>query len=156
MEMPEWYPVVALVESKRLSGPIPARAVLHDPCDPVMSQLELAPFWVAQKPVPPGHGLETPMTFWSAICATGTSSGSIASIPMGAWGGSLPTPWPRESGHAEDPRTAGTATRELDEEILSSWYTSINLTRAFSWVRYKMRRDAIRTIPGRFRHDVSI
>ena len=137
MEKPEWYPVVALVEPKRLSGPIPARAVFRNPCDRVTSQLELAPTWVAQTPVHRGHGLEIPMTFWSAIRATGTSSGSIASIPMGAWCGTSPTPWPRESGHAEKRTTAESATRELDEEILSSCHTSINLTRAFSWVRYK-------------------
>ena len=116
MELPEWDPVVGVVKSQSLSGPIPARAALHIQCDQVMSHLRLAPSPAARMPVPPGHGLEIQMALWSATRARGTSPGSHAPIPMGARCGPDPTPNPRAPGHAAARRTAGTASREPDEE----------------------------------------
>jgi hypothetical protein len=125
MDLPEWDPVVGVVKSQSLSGPIPARAALHIQCDQAVSHKRLAPSPAARMPVPPGHGLEIQMALWSATRARGTSLGSDASIPMGARCGLDPTPNPRLPGHAAERRAAGTATREPDEEndlLLSGVY----------------------------------
>lgn len=92
MERPEWDPVVVVVQTKRLSGPIPARAAFSRPRDQVMNHLWLAPSPVAQTTESPGHGLEFPMAFWIAKRDKGVSNGSNASIPMGARCGLHPTP----------------------------------------------------------------
>jgi hypothetical protein len=92
MERPEWDPVVVVVQTKRLSGPIPARAAFLRPRDQVMNHLWLAPSLVAQTTESLGHGLEFPMAFWVALCDTGASHGSNASIPMGARCGLDSTP----------------------------------------------------------------
>ena len=125
MERPEWNPVVVVAKTKRVSGPIPACAAFLKPRDQVMSHLWLAPSPVALTRVPHGHDLEIPMAFWGAIRATGTSLGSIASIPMGARCGPDLTPNLRMPGHATVRKAAGTANREFDEEdslLLSTVY----------------------------------
>ena len=137
MEKPEWYPVVVLEKTKRLSGPIPACTASRGPRDQAMSHLWLAPSLAALTPVLHGHGLEIPMAFWSATRAKGTSQGSHASIPMGARCGSDPTPNPRTPGHVTACEAVGTVTREADEENLFSCETSVNLTRAFLWAHHK-------------------
>jgi len=137
MEKPEWNPVVALEKTKRLSGPIPACAASRGPRDQAMSHLWLAPSLAVLTSVPHGHGLEIPMAFWSATRAKGTSQGSDASIPMGARCGPDPTPNPRTPGHVTACEAAGTVTREPDEKNFFSCERSINLTRAFLWVRHK-------------------
>jgi hypothetical protein len=117
MDLPEWDPVVGMVKSQWLSGPIPAQAALHIQCDQAVSHKRLAPSPAARMSVPPpGHGLEIQMALWSATRARGTSPGSYASIPMGARCGPDPTPNPRAPGHAAARSAAGTASRESDEE----------------------------------------
>jgi hypothetical protein len=117
MDLPEWDPVVGMVKSQWLSGPIPAQAALHIQCDQAVSYKRLAPSPAARMSVPPpGHGLEIQMALWSATRARGTSPGSYASIPMGARCGPDPTPNPRAPGHAAARSAAGTASRESDEE----------------------------------------
>ena len=81
------------------------------------------------------------MTFWSALRSMGSSFGSTAWIPMGARCGPDPTPNLRKSGRAKTRRTAGTVTRELDEESISSCSSSIYLTRAFSWAHHNRPRS---------------
>ena len=137
MEKPEWYPVVVLEKTKRLSGPIPACTASRGPRDQAMSHLWLAPSLAALTSVLHGHGLEIPMAFWGATRAKGTSQGSHASIPMGARCGPHPTPKPRTPGHVTACEAAGTVTREPDEKNFFSCETSINLTRAFLWVHHK-------------------
>jgi hypothetical protein len=125
MERPEWNPVVVVAKTKRVSGPIPASTAFLKPRDQVMNHLWLAPSPVALTRVPHGHDLEIPMAFWGAIRATGTSLGSIASIPMGARCGADLTPNLRMPGHATVRKAAGTANREFDEEdslLLSTVY----------------------------------
>ena len=148
MEKPEWNPVVVLEKTKRLSGPIPACAASRGPRDQAMSHLWLAPSLAALTSVPHGHGLEIPMAFWSATRAKGTSQGSDASIPMGARCGPDPTPNPRTPGHVTACEAAGTVTREPDEKNFFSCERSINLTRAFLWVRHKGRplRQFVRNV----------
>jgi hypothetical protein len=140
MEKPEWYPVVVLERTKRLSGPIPACTASRGPRDQAMSHLWLAPSLAALTPVLHGHGLEIPMAFWSATRAKGTSQGSHASIPMGARCGSDPTPNPRTPGHVTACEAAETVTREPDEKNFFSCERSINLTRAFLWVPHNQWR----------------
>jgi hypothetical protein len=121
MDLPEWDPVVALATAQSLSGPIPARVALHIQCDQAVSHMRLAPSPAARMPVPPGHGLEIQTALWSATRARGPSSGSNASIPMGARCGPDLTPNPRAPGHAAERRAAGTVTREPDEEKNLLW-----------------------------------
>jgi hypothetical protein len=139
MERPEWDPVVVLVQTERLSGPVPAIAVFPKPRDQVMSPLWLAPSLAALTTVPPGHGLQIPMAFWSATRATGTSHGSIASIPMGAWCGSNPTPTLECQDTRRRERQLVRHTVNSMRRIPSSCHRCINLTRAFSWVHHKSR-----------------
>ena len=136
MERPEWDPVVVLVQTERLSGPVPAIAVSFKLRDQVMSPLWLAPSPAAPTTVPPGHGLEIPMAFWSATRAMGTSYGSIASIPMGAWCGPDPTPKPDCQDTRRCDRQLVRHTVKSTRRILSSCRRCIYLTRAFSWVRH--------------------
>ena len=149
MEKPEWYPVVVLEKTKRLSGPIPACTASRGPRDQAMSHLWLAPSLAALTPVLHGHGLEIPMAFWGATRAKGTSQGSHASIPMGARCGPHPTPKPRTPGHVTACEAAGTVTREPDEKNFFSCETSINLTRAFLWVHHN-EGETSRTVGGSF------
>ena len=118
MNLPDRYPVVEVDESRGLSGPDPALPVLRRRCDQVMSPQWMVPSQVALRLVPNGHALEIPMALWSASSATGTSSGSIALIPMGARCGLRPEPNKRPPGHAKKRRTAGTAIRAIDREYL--------------------------------------
>mgnify|MGYP001815930820 CR=1 FL=1 len=146
MNQPEWDPVVVVDKPDCLSGPIPVCAVLSMLCDQVMSPKVLAPYRAAQRPESIGHGLEIPMAFWSALRSMGPSSSSYAWIPMGARCGSNPTPNSRKSGHVEARKTAGTVTRELDEEFISSCLSSIYLTRAFSWAHHNGQgKNEVRT-----------
>ena len=136
MEKPEWNPVVVVAQTKRLSGPIPAYAASFAPRDQIVSPLWLEPSPATHTPVTHGHDLEIPMAFWGATRAMGTSQGSTALIPMGAWCGADPTPNPRTPGHVTAFEAAGTANRAIDEKKFFSCETSINLTRAFSWVHH--------------------
>lgn len=137
MERPEWDPVVVLDQTERLSGPIPAIAVFLKPRDQVVSPLWLAPSPAALTTVPPGHGLEIPMAFWSATRAMGTSLGSIASIPMGAWCGPDLTPNPERQDTQRCERQLVRHTVNSMRRTSSSCQRCINLTRAFSWVHHK-------------------
>ena len=143
MERPEWDPVVVLVQTERLSGPVPAIAVSFKLRDQVMSPLWLAPSLAAPTTVPPGHGLEIPMAFWSATRAMGTSYGSIASIPMGAWCGPDPTPKPDCQDTRRCDRQLVRHTVKSTRRILSSCRRCIYLTRAFSWVHHKADFDLL-------------
>jgi hypothetical protein len=116
VKVPDRDPVVVVVSTERLSGPDPAFAVIDDPCDQIMSPKWLAPLLVAKTAVPHGHGLEIPMTLWSAARATGMSFGSFASIPMGARQGFEPQPNLRASGHAGTTTTAGIDIRAIESE----------------------------------------
>ena len=137
MKRPEWDPVVGVAKTERLSGPIPASTAFLQRCDQVLSPLWLAPSSVAQTTVPPGHGLEIPMAFWSATRAMGTSLGSIASIPMGAWCGPDLTPNPERQDTQRCERQLVRHTVNSMRRTSSSCQRSINLTRAFSWVPHK-------------------
>lgn len=141
MERPEWDPVVVLDQTERLSGPIPAIAVFLKPRDQVVSPLWLAPSPAALTTVPPGHGLEIPMAFWSATRAMGTSLGSIASIPMGAWCGPDLTPNPERQDTQRCERQLVRHTVNSMRRTSSSCQRCINLTRAFSWVHHKYQID---------------
>lgn len=141
MERPEWDPVVVLDQTERLSGPIPAIAVFLKPRDQVVSPLWLAPSPAALTTVPPGHGLEIPMAFWSATRAMGTSLGSIASIPMGAWCGPDLTPNPERQDTQRCERQLVRHTVNSMRRTSSSCQRCINLTRAFSWVHHKFWID---------------
>lgn len=141
MERPEWDPVVVLDQTERLSGPIPAIAVFLKPRDQVVSPLWLAPSPAALTTVPPGHGLEIPMAFWSATRAMGTSLGSIASIPMGAWCGPDLTPNPERQDTQRCERQLVRHTVNSMRRTSSSCQRCINLTRAFSWVHHKIRHE---------------
>lgn len=141
MERPEWDPVVVLDQTERLSGPIPAIAVFLKPRDQVVSPLWLAPSPAALTTVPPGHGLEIPMAFWSATRAMGTSLGSIASIPMGAWCGPDLTPNPERQDTQRCERQLVRHTVNSMRRTSSSCQRCINLTRAFSWVHHKFWQE---------------
>ena len=142
MKRPEWDPVVVVAQTKRLSGPIPANTAFLQRRDQVVSPLWLAPSSVAQTTVPPGHGLEIPMAFWSAKLATGTSHGSIASIPMGAWCGPDLTPNPERQDTQRCERQLLRHTVNSMRRTSSSCQRCINLTRAFSWAHHKVGTEA--------------
>ena len=108
MDQPEWDPVVVVVKSGRLSGPIPACAAFVETRDQVMIPLWLAPLTAALRPVLHGHDLEIPMAFWSAMRSMGTSHRSDASIPMGARNGHDRSQHQGKPGHAETSKAAGT------------------------------------------------
>ena len=137
MDRPEWDPVVVLAQTERLSGPIPANAAILMRRDQVMSPLWLAPSPAALTTVPPGHGLEIPMAFWSATRITGTSHGSIASIPMGARCGVDPTPNRECQDTRRRERQLVRHAVKLTRRTPSSCQRCINLTRAFSWPHHK-------------------
>ena len=148
MERPEWNPVVVLAQTVRLSGPIPANAVSFKPRDQVMSPLWLAPSPAALTAVPPGHGLEIPMAFWSATRATGTSYGSIASIPMGAWCGPDLTPNLECQDTRRSERQLVRHTVNSMRRTSSSCQRCINLTRAFSWAHHKISPRSVSLVQG--------
>jgi hypothetical protein len=116
VKVPDRDPVVVVASTERLSGPDPALTVIDDPCDQIMSPQWMAPLLGAQTAGTHGHGLEIPMTLWSATRATGMSFGSLASIPMGARHGLEPKPNLRVSGHAETTTTAGIDIRAFESE----------------------------------------
>lgn len=152
MDRPEWDPVVVLDQTERLSGPVPAIAVSFNPRDQAMSPLWLAPSPAALTTVPTGHGLEIPMAFWSATRATGTSHGSIASIPMGAWCGPDLTPNLECQDTRRCERQQVRHTVNSMRSYSSSCQRSINLTRAFSWVHHNrsLRPQGVRLIAQGF------
>jgi len=137
MKRPEWDPVVVVAQTERLSGPIPACAALLRPRDQVVSPLWLAPSPAALTPVPTGHGLEIPMAFWSATRTTGTSHGSNASIPMGAWCGASLTPIPERQDTRGRERQLVRHPVNSMRRFSSSRQRCIDLTRAFLWVHHK-------------------
>jgi len=132
MDRPEWDPVVVVVKSGRLSGPIPACAAFVETRDQVMSPLWLAPSTAALRPVLHGHDLEIPMAFWSAMRSMGTSHGSDASIPMGARNGHDRNQHQRTPGHAETSKAAGTVKPlQREKEDDSSLAECVDLTGTF-------------------------
>ncbi len=85
--------------TRNLSRPASAAARIRRG-DQTVSPRWLAPFWVAQKSVPLGHGLEILTILWGAIRAMDPSFGSKVLNPMGGRQAVKLNPNVREPGHA--------------------------------------------------------